>query len=557
MPVFNYKIRDEKGVERKGVLVASGVREAELKLQARQYKIIELVEATGISSVSTQKTKDPKSTIGKGGKTLGGSSTVKTGAVPGAPGKTGRSVTGATGRGVTGTTGRGVTGTTGRGVSGMTTGGVSGMTTRGVSGMTTRGATGTVKSTGSIMKGGSTGTSMPDLGGGLKALSTPESAAKRGKAASPKGLQAHRTAFLQEEPSKRLQNFLNRFRIKTYDLLISTRQFHQMVTAGLPIVRGMSALWQNQSNPALRAILQNIHDDLHRGMSITAAFSRFPETFSPTYLAMLRVGEATGNLDDALKNIADFLEREHDMKSKITSSLTYPCFVLAIAAILLWVMIFYFVPVFIGVFEQMRVDLPLPTKFLIFFVTTFRRWEVIVPLVVLFISAIVFLIVFSRKPMISLMLDHIKLSIPVIGDTIILIALGQVLNSMAVMLRAGVPMLQTMEIITTSTTLTPLRNALTEMSRNMREGSPVSTAAADARFFSVLFKSFVAAGEESGSLPFMLESLARIYDNHITSRLETLINLMEPVLLTAISFVVGFIMISIFLPLYGVLNTLT
>ena len=548
MPIFNYKVVNQKGNTLKGTCIAPDAEQAALKLRARNFEIIELEEATSTARPVTDSSLSRRTTDLSAIKEAPDAKAPR----PPADSRTSRP-----------TMDSRFTRPPAEPVPAPPS--IEPKSTRSTyDSRFSRPATESKISRPSMDSRFSRRTT--DLSTGLSGTDTARDAVlpreKASRQTSPSGAVRSGVRYgPRAQPGTKLfadrQALFLKYQISGYDLLICTRQLQQMVSAGLPIVKAMTALEENQSNQALRHVLGEINADVQRGMSLTASFSRFPEVFPPTYLAMIRVGEATGNLDASLKNIAALLERDHEMRTKITASLTYPCFIFGVASILMVVIVFYFVPVFMNVFEQLHLTLPLPTMVLLFLVKAFRRIDVIILLLLLFVLATLLFSVYSKKAAFRMIIDDFKLSIPFIGDTIILITLGRLLNSMAIMLRSGVPLLKTISILISSTNLMPLKNALLEMDRGVKDGAPISSGELDPRFFSVLFRSFVSAGEESGSLPFMLESLARMYDENINSRLDTLVNLMEPVLLTVISFVIGFILISIFLPLYGVLNSFT
>jgi len=350
--------------------------------------------------------------------------------------------------------------------------------------------------------------------------------------------------------------FISSFLVKDHDLLLFTRQFYYMITSGVPIAGAVKVLWENQENQTLKAILKDVYKDISGGTSITRAFSRFTEIFNPTYLAMIQIGEESGKLDTAFKSILSFQEKEFEMKRKVGSSLVYPCFILFMAFVLMIAMVFYFVPVFIKVFESMHLALPLPTKILIFTVKALQRPEVIFLLFNLLILGTVSFVIGSRTAAGSRALDNVKLAIPMLGPTLLQIALARFARNFSMMTSAGVPIIRAFAVIMATTSLSCLKDGIADFAERVREGIAFSQVHLDPRVFPKLFISFLKAGEESGTLPSTMERLAEIYEEDISLRLESIVGLIEPFFLTVVSFVVGYVLIAVFLPLYGVLNNL-
>jgi type IV pilus assembly protein PilC len=361
---------------------------------------------------------------------------------------------------------------------------------------------------------------------------------------------------IREKAIQGRYRFISSFLVKDHDMLLFTRQFYYMITSGVPIAGAIKVLYENQENATLRSILRDIQRDVAAGTSITRAFSRFSEIFNPAYLAMIQIGEESGKLDQAFRSILAFQEKDFEMKRKVGSSLVYPCVILLMAFVLMVAMVFYFVPVFMKIFESMHLALPVPTRILIFTVKALQRPEVIFLLFNLLILGIVAFVVSSRTAAGSRTIDRLKLAVPMVGPTILQIALARFARSFSMMTAAGVPIIRAFSVIMATTDLSCLKDAIGDFAERVREGIAFSNVQLDSRVFPKLFISFLKAGEESGSLPGTMERLAEIYEEDIALRLEAIVGLIEPFFLTVVSFVVGYVLIAVFLPLYGVLNSL-
>ncbi|MBC7329857.1 type II secretion system F family protein [bacterium] len=337
-------------------------------------------------------------------------------------------------------------------------------------------------------------------------------------------------------------------KIKERDLLVFTRQFATLVRAGVPIIRSLDSLRDQTLNPALRDIIQQIRNDVMGGMSLADAMARHPKVFSPLYVSMVRVAEATGNMGDVLNRIASFIDHEMTIKGRIKGALIYPALVLTVALAVLIVLFFFVMPTFKGIFSEMGAELPMITRIAMSFTDWLLHWWFAIPLVVL--AIFLFYYVYRRIPSGRYQIDLLKLKLPLFGQLVQKMALSRFARTFSTLLGAGVPMLRALEIVRDVVGNSVFAAAVSALRENVRDGYKLSTPMANYDIFPSMVVQMVDTGEESGNLPDMVEQIAIFYDEEVDRSIKALLSLMEPVMIILLACVVGFIAFSIYLPLF-------
>ena len=337
-------------------------------------------------------------------------------------------------------------------------------------------------------------------------------------------------------------------KVKERDLLVFTRQFATLLRAGVPIIRSLDSLRDQTLNPVLRDIIQQVRNDVMGGMSLADALARHPKVFSPLYVSMVRVAEATGNMGDVLNRIASFIDHEMTIKGRIKGALVYPALVLTVALAVLIVLFFFVMPTFKSIFSEMGAELPMITRIAMSFTDWLLHWWFAIPLVIL--AIFLFYYVYRRIPSGRYQIDLLKLNLPLFGQLSQKMALSRFARTFSTLLGAGVPMLRALEIVRDVVGNSVFAAAVSALRESVRDGYKLSSLMANYGIFPSMVVQMVDTGEESGNLPDMVEQVAIFYDEEVDRSIKALLSLMEPVMIILLACVVGFIAFSIYLPLF-------
>jgi type IV pilus assembly protein PilC len=337
-------------------------------------------------------------------------------------------------------------------------------------------------------------------------------------------------------------------KVKERDLLVFTRQFATLLRAGVPIIRSLDSLRDQTLNPVLRDIIQQVRNDVMGGMSLADALARHPKVFSPLYVSMVRVAEATGNMGDVLNRIANFIDHEMTIKGRIKGALVYPALVLTVALAVLIVLFFFVMPTFKSIFSEMGAELPMITRIAMSFTDWLLHWWFAIPLVIL--AIFLFYYVYRRIPSGRYQIDLLKLKLPLFGQLSQKMALSRFARTFSTLLGAGVPMLRALEIVRDVVGNSVFAAAVSALRESVRDGYKLSSLMANYGIFPSMVVQMVDTGEESGNLPDMVEQVAIFYDEEVDRSIKALLSLMEPVMIILLACVVGFIAFSIYLPLF-------
>ena len=360
---------------------------------------------------------------------------------------------------------------------------------------------------------------------GLMVLSIQQKAG--GKAASPRG------------------------KITETDLVLFTRQLATMVDAGLPLVTGLTALYE-QADPkkqaGLRRVIGEVSALVQQGDSFCEAISKHPSVFNRLYVSMVKDGESGGLLSEILDRLASFLEAAARLKKKVKSAMTYPVIVLFIAFSITTFLIVKVVPVFGEIFTDFGAKLPAPTQFLLdlsAFIT--GNWYYLVA----GILAVFFTIrTFLRTERGRQIWDQYKLKLPIFGILVHKICLTRFARTFAQLIRAGVPILEVMSIVGDTSGNYVVEKAIKKVSADVEKGDQLANALSREPIFPPMLVRMISAGEQTGKIDTMLEKMADFWDEEIEATLNALTSLIEPLLIVVLGTIVGGIVIAMFLPIF-------
>ena len=342
-------------------------------------------------------------------------------------------------------------------------------------------------------------------------------------------------------------------KVKLKDLAIFSRQFATMINSGLSLLRTLNILGEQTENPTLAKTITELRDDVERGSSLSAAMSKHEKVFNKLYVSMVKAGETGGQLDTVLNRVADNLEADYKLRQKVKSAMTYPVVVAGIAVLLVTVMLLFVVPTFAAMFEGLGGELPLPTAILLK-LSQAAKW--LVPLVI--VLSIVGYIFYkkTRKTSASFRLraDQIKLKVPIFGDLFLKVAISRFTRTLGLLLRAGVPVLQALDIVADTTGNEVLTRATTDVKESVRSGESMAGPLARHPVFPPMVVQMIAVGEDTGQIDEMLDKVSDFYDQEVESTTEALTSLIEPIMIAILGGIVGAMIIALYMPMFSIFD---
>ncbi|WP_252273485.1 type II secretion system F family protein [Pseudomonas subflava] len=341
---------------------------------------------------------------------------------------------------------------------------------------------------------------------------------------------------------------LRRKRVDLEELIIFCRQMYSLSKAGVPIIRAIGGLAESHRNPFFREVLQQVRSDLEGGVSMAVALHAHPKVFGTLFISMISVGENTGQLDQAFRQLSSYLELERETRKRIKQATRYPLFVLAAMAVALVVINLFVIPAFAKVFEQFKADLPWPTQLLIGTSQFFQDFWWL--LLLLFGGALYAFFKWTDTEAGALKWDATKLRLPIVGGIFERIALARFTRTFAMMYRAGVPLLQTLSINSASVGNRHIGQAILGMREGVERGEALTRTASASGLFTPLVLQMMAVGEETGALDDLFVEVADFYEQEVDYDLKQLASAIEPILIVAMGVMVLVLALGVFLPMW-------
>jgi len=332
------------------------------------------------------------------------------------------------------------------------------------------------------------------------------------------------------------------------DILLFTRQLFTLLKAGVPIMRALAGLQESSINPAMKSMLGQIRESLDSGRELSMSLARHPKVFTPFYLAMVRVGEMTGRLEEVLLRLFDHMEFERFMSEQVKSALRYPSFVILAMVVAMAVVNIFVIPAFAKVFLGFGADLPLMTRILIGFSNFMVAWWH-----VMFVAIIAAGFAFKswrRTRRGKYLWDKFKMRLPIAGKIVQKATLARFARSFALASRSGVPVIQALTTVAQTVDNDYIADKVDKMREQVERGESVLRAAITSQAFTPVVLQMIAVGEESGSLDEMMEEISKMYQSEVEYELKTLAQQIEPILILMLGAMVLVLALGIFLPLW-------
>lgn len=360
--------------------------------------------------------------------------------------------------------------------------------------------------------------------------------------------------FLTAAEAEREKKGLNaeitiiRKKVGLRELAIFCRQFATMINAGFSLVDTLYVLKDQTVNKHFRKVLQEVIEDINSGKSLSEALSKHPKIFPPLFIKMVEVGEVGGLLDDVLLRLAYFYEKEHDMRQKIKGAMAYPTLVLCFAFLAVFFLLAKVVPQFTVLFMSLGGELPPATKFLISLGDIFSRWWYMI--LVFIILAVILTHLYFRTVSGKKVRDFIAIRFPVIGTLFHKRIIGQFSRTLSTLVSAGVPILVSLEVVAATANNFFIESAIMQAQVSARDGGKIAEPLENNRYFPLMVTRMIGVGESTGTLDMMLEKVADFFDREVDYLAGKLTTMLEPLLIIFLGGIVGFIVISVLLPIF-------
>ena len=341
---------------------------------------------------------------------------------------------------------------------------------------------------------------------------------------------------------------LFRKKISLDELIVFSRQMHALTKAGIPLIRTMRGLADTTRSPELGEVLDDVTTRLEGGATMATAMQAHPKVFSDLFIAMIHVGENTGQLDDAFKRLSDILELERDTKRRLSQALRYPTFVLIALFAALMVVNFLVIPKFASVFSKLGADLPFLTQVLVGtsnFLLAY--WYFLLAAIV---AGVIALRQWRKTDEGQLIWDRYKLKMPIIGPLLELITLSRFARNFASMLAAGMPVTNALTVVADATDNAWISKHIKDMRASIERGESLLRTARHSDMFTPLILQMIAVGEETGSVDDMLVNVADFYDEDVDYGLKRLAESIEPILIVSMGVLVLILALGVFLPIW-------
>ena len=338
-------------------------------------------------------------------------------------------------------------------------------------------------------------------------------------------------------------------KVKSGDVALFTRQLSDLMRAGVPLNRGLHTLATQTTNLTLSEVITEIEKQVSGGATLAEAMGRFPKVFNGLYLSMVRAGETGGFLEDVLHRLALFIEKDQELRSRISSSMAYPILLIVIGTFAIAFLMVFFIPRFSEIFRKMGDTLPVTTQMVMAVSYFFRDYW-------MFAAAGLVVLILAWKKVLATragrrMVDKIKVRVPLFGDIVKKNAVSRFTRTLGTLLKSGVAILSALDISKEAMANVVLMEDVDEASAGVKQGKGLAEILRNSRYFPAMVIDMIAVGEESGNLDEVLVNVADSYDIQVERAVRVFIALFEPALLLVMATLVGFIVISMLLPVFS------
>jgi type IV pilus assembly protein PilC len=379
------------------------------------------------------------------------------------------------------------------------------------------------------------------------------------------GSKAELTALLRREQINvnKLSEKGKEFNIPTFgtgvdekELAIFTRQFSVMIDAGLPLVQCLEILGGQQENKSFKKILSGVRASVEGGATLSVSMKQYEKVFDPLYYNMVEAGETGGILDTILQRLSTYIEKNVKLKRAVRSALIYPVSVLGIAGMVITLLLWKVVPIFVTLFNGLDVDLPMPTRIVIG-LSNFVGSIYGLLIIVFFVGACIGTKFWYGTPPGRMAIDRLMLMVPVIGPVLRKIAVARFTRTLGTLISSGVPILEGLDITARTSGNAVVEKAISETRKAVEAGRSLVDPLKETDVFPGMVTQMIGVGEQTGAMDAMLQKIADFYEDEVDAAVKDLLTAIEPVMIVFLGVVVGGVVISMYLPLFSLINKLS
>jgi type IV pilus assembly protein PilC len=367
------------------------------------------------------------------------------------------------------------------------------------------------------------------------------------------GSKGGKSSFLSMSGKKGFKK--GKARVKTQDMVVFTRQMATMISAGIPLVEAIEILAEQTTNLGFKMTLEEIAANVRAGKDLSQALGQHPRIFPNIYVNMVKAGEASGQLDIVLTRLAEYQEAAAKLKAEIKAAMTYPVVSLIMVLGITLFLLVFIIPKFEEMFFSLNVELPAITKGLlatsIFLKNYILYWSVGL------ILLIVFVFQYAKTEKGQLLRDWLFLKMPVFGPLFSKVAISRFSRTFATLIQSGVPILGALEIVSETCGNRIVSNAITKASESVRQGETLGEPLSEGGVFPPMVTRMISIGEKTGALETLLEKISDFYDEQVKTTVESLTSLIEPIMIGVMGFLVGGMVMAIFLPIFKMVGALS
>ena len=334
-----------------------------------------------------------------------------------------------------------------------------------------------------------------------------------------------------------------------------TAQMAVLIDAGLPVVRSLKVLAKQQKPGTFKNVIEDVSESVEQGSSLSEAFGHHPRVFDRLYVNMIKAGEAGGVLDTILQRLADFMEKAQRLKKKVIGAMIYPIIVMSVALMILTGIMIFVVPAFEEMFKEQGFDLPPMTAALIWASDLVASWRGLIVAGVVIVGTIG-LMAWGRTPKGERFIDKMKLRLPIFGNIIKKAVTARFTRTLGTLVQAGVPILESLNICKNAIGNVILGEAIDKTASSIKEGETIAGPLGETGLFDDLVVNMIDVGEETGELDKMLIKVADTFDVYVDIAVESLVSILEPILIVFMGGAIGFIVIALFMPLVGLIDAI-
>lgn len=336
-------------------------------------------------------------------------------------------------------------------------------------------------------------------------------------------------------------------RVKLQDVALMTRQLATLLSAHIPLVDSLQAMSEQVANEKLKGILAEMRQKVVEGGKLSDAMRPYPKIFNEMFTNMVSAGENSGALDLVLARLADFVENQNKIRSRVIGAMIYPIIMGTVGILLMVVLMVFMVPKMIGIFEGQKMILPLPTKLLIFISNTLSGYWYIILIAI--IGSVFYLRRWFKTTKGLEFKDRMLLKLPLFGDLLRMVAISRLARTLSTLLASGVPMLMAMDIVKNVVGNVVLRQAIEVTRTSVKEGESIAEPLKRSGHFPPIVTHMISIGEKTGSLEKMLERISDTYDSQVDNTVSTMLSLLEPIMIMLMGGAITFVVVSIMLPI--------